>query len=745
MGDEHQHPRAHAREEDNDDLIPPLRYPRNNSVPMHSPKVPPFGGDLRDLARFRHACHVVFRVNPYYTEVQKISLVAGWLCNDAAAWFRSQGEEYFPDSWTELLTNVVEGLDGGAHLELQEELDRRVLGPKENLITYRLDLHDMFNALDTPQAERTKRFIRGLPDGMATAVAAQQPRDWEEAFNIANSIRNLVKKGTRIETSSKMEDEPKPLPALLQPNHTAPTNSSAGTMEVDGLIKQMEKLTLALQPPRNNASMDNLVEKLTQVLSTRASGQGSGQTSFNTSRPSGRTQQSRCGKCHQEGHYQKECPNPPVPNAVQCTFCNMYGHTEDRCRAKQRRTLQQSQFMSLFNQLSPDQLESIIQLNQDHGPIDDGQLDYEDEEIVPRCLMFGLSLANKQVTTPFCEFLPPDKVVDTDYDSPSESSFVLSSDSEPDSDDEDHHDLPQILTADNVIRKRGTTRDRPPSLREAVVVDRPARKARKEKPPQPPAPPPAEPMNTEENDQAKISREEKKARRRQQSYRLFNSIMDKKQVSLLAQTSTLLPYGRKQLHTYVDDEILRYQSKSRKPAGNLTTTPMEPEEPTTTILPASQKLEFLPHSTDEPRVGKLCRIYVNITGMQVPAIVDSGSEFSVVSYDLIQAMGLADYVNTHDPPKFSASDHGTHMAKGRITLIVQIGKLRCKLPLVVTGGRAPSTYYMLLGQDFMIPAAGIINQEDGHVRFRLHDRTGYVYAPILLEENPKPVRLSSKN
>lgn len=237
---------------------------------MHSPRVPPFGGELRDLARFRHACKMVFRVNPFYTENQKTSLVAGWLCNDAAAWFRSQGDDYFPESWAMLLHDVVHGLDGGAHLELQEELNSRVLGKNESLITYRLDLYDLFNALDTPPVERTKRFIRGLPEAMATTVAAHQPLCWEDAFRIANSICSYTRR-SKIEKSNSTKVEPNPLPPLLQPGpHSSGENSESNT-NVDGLIKQMEKLTLVLQPQKRNPSKDLLtqqIEKLSQALTS---------------------------------------------------------------------------------------------------------------------------------------------------------------------------------------------------------------------------------------------------------------------------------------------------------------------------------------------------------------------------------------------------------------------------------------------------------------------------------------------
>jgi hypothetical protein len=557
----------------------------------------------------------------------------------------------------------------------------------------------MFNALETPPEERLKRFIRGLPEAMATAVAAQRPQTWEEAYAIANNIQQLVRKLPGKEAPAEPEPEAKTLPPILQPIAGNAPIAAGSPADVDILSKQLEKLSLILAPQakQKDQAMDNLafqVEKIAQVLASKSTGSGSG--NGNRMNMNG-----RCAKCLKMGHLQRECNNTAAPEAVQCTYCNMYGHIEATCRAKARRLNKQSNtLMSLLHQLSPEQLDNIIQLNSMQAPtgvIDDGQLENEEDESLPSSHMFGLIFSGQGAPLPPCEILPPEPEDVTDYESPSESSFVLTSESEG----EEDHVVPHLLNVDNVLRRgRERVRDRPPSMRDPIEQN-PRNRQRRERredarpDPRPPqnAPPPPERM--EVNGQPRMTKEERKAQRRQQSYRIFNAIMEKKQLSLLAQTSGLLPYGRKQLHTYVDEEILHYQARQRRQpvaAENLVSHPTLNQEETPSGGPSSRNLEFLPNAEPEARTGRLCRIYVTMAGMQIPAIVDSGSEFSVVSYELLRAMGLADYMDTKNPPQFTASDHGVHNAKGKITLILQVGKMRCRLPLIVTGGRNASTY-----------------------------------------------------
>jgi hypothetical protein len=743
----------------------------NSALSFPHVRITPFSGQVRDVPRFKHGLRTVFNSNPYYTELQKISLVTGLLAEDADSWVRAQGPTYTPTHWEQLIQDVVDGLDTGDKFVLQKELDQRNLRKGESLIRYRLELTDMFDILRTPVPDQVRHFVRGLPEAMATAVAARRPATVMSAYEAAFAIQRLVKK----DMTGDAEEEPTQvtIPALIAPpSHTDKSPIVAGNSEsIDMLTKSLEKLSLAFAARGSGRSNSGPSASFPQK---------GGNLPGSTNMASGSSLvRGVCGKCLQKGHYQRECPNAPAAAAQRCAVCKWYGHLEATCRVKQRQqTTQQSHLLSLIGQISQDELNQIIQENIDprEEMLDDGQND-GDYEILPTSYFFGLSVAEGSAPLPSCQLL---EVVDPldqpdEEDNTSESSFALTdSDSESEYEDagEEIDDLPQSHVTDNIIGKAAKGRGRPPATRDVVEEgeqrrqqvnlrnqqerlaqgsDRTEKRKGKERRKKG-----TEQMEVDASEIA-ATKEARKEARRKQGHRLFETILTKDKMSLLSQTAPMLPYGRKQLHTFVDERILRYESKKKKqgdPASthlgkkaNSSATPrVSASTPAPTTLPQSHNIELLPPPAEESgqRVGRLCKIFVNIAGMQVPAIVDSGSEFSVISYDLVKAMGLEEYIDRKNPLQFTASDHGVHSAKGKITLIIQTGRMRCKLPLVVTGGKAPSTYFMLLGQDLLYPTKATINGEEGHVRFKLLDGT-YAYVPVILENNPKPTRIASKN
>lgn len=106
--------------------------------------------------------------------------------------------------------------------------------------------------------------------------------------------------------------------------------------------------------------------------------------------------------------------------------------------------------------------------------------------------------------------------------------------------------------------------------------------------------------------------------------------------------------------------------------------------------------------------------------VRVPAIVDTGSQISVLSYSFVKELGLEERINVRNAPRFTGSDLQSHRAKGTLTLTMSLGKLRVRTVFTIVDGPS-SSFKVLIGQDILGPTYATCCNDSMEVRFKVPD------------------------
>lgn len=644
--------------------------------------LPVFEGDPRRLREFRKTLEVAFAASPGMSEVEMMALVVGLFSGDAKGWWLGKSDNFRPETWQELLGELQSELMRGTKYALWAELHHRTLKAGETLSSYKYDIANLCEMLGIEADEEVGCFVRGLPDNIRSVVSAQDPMDVDEAYKIAKRVMEYAMPTPLREISAsqypplfegRQKEEPWRNRGDMYPKETG-----VSAKEIADLTQQLGKITLHL-----------LKEKEQKEHYPGPRGGAEGRTNF------------ICGKCLQAGHMQRNCSNPPNPAAVRCANCSFYGHKESECRRGKREIRTVTSHMTMVGGQGESSEEYVY--DQGHeGPHPfsgfvgltlDGdydfppcQISYEDEPLS----------ANLQVHKKVSFEVPEEG------DADDESSFEVTSTEEEEEAGLGHlqsfgTDRPEVITIDSGIRRGAAKKAR---TREEVEIEE--QQGRKEG--------------------RRVQREEK----RKSNYKLMDVLLGP-QVPLLTEVMPKLPYARKDAHDWLDKKVLKYESRSRVAKMSTGTLKDEGEK---------QTYGTWTYTTDHPRKhtekGQLRYISVRIGDRTIPAIIDTGSQISVISYGLLRELGMEHKLCTRNTLTFTGTDQHSHSAKGTVELSMYLGKMRVNTIFTCVEGPS-SSFQILIGQDVLGPTYATCCNEAREVRFKVPNG-GYVHCPFI---NPK--------
>jgi hypothetical protein len=727
---------------------------RGGNIALRPPvaHIRPYDGNPRKLREFKHKLNLIFAANRHYTEDDKIVYVMGLLSDDAQGWLMTQPAHFYPDSWEDLLTDMTNALKVPMLHQLQRELDAREYKEGESLTTYSIDVSNLCELLELAPLKQVSYYIKGLPKQLGLVVACQNPLTLAAAHAIACAVTKHVdamdvglgSRGVRFAS-------------LFQGD----SGESRGGVSQLSVREEDDRMSQVAQQ----------IEKLAVLMSkTREppSGRGGFTRGFSAT-------DILCSKCLQKGHFQRECPNAADSKALRCTFCTNYGHREADCRRKNASARSASHSLML-DAYSVDQLREALQEREQVSLshlIDDGQSEGPEWRPIAHSGMFGLQTEPGTEPLPACQLFVDggkkeskgvrflvsegDKKA-TEWEkakseSDSESSFELTT--------SDEDSAPSAYVLEKVSNRKGSRGQGPRVFVEMDNIYPGGRSGTREQRTREEAA--AQGNSTraserigvrkkgrmereeEEAEERRARRKDKREQRRQSNYKLFKAVMGDK-VELLEEIAPHLSYARKDIHTFIDDEVLHYVSRRRAKVNSLVLSSDSEgvsEDGGQDEQGEERSLATWQLITDAPGrrgpYGQLRKIQLNVMGKEVDAIVDTGSQISVVSYSFLVKRELDDFVVTRGAPRFTGSDLQSHASKGVISLTLLIGRLRIKATFTVVDGPSAS-YDVLLGQDILGPTYATVCNERREVRFKLPDST-YERVPFVEED----VSAHSKN
>jgi hypothetical protein len=648
----------------------------------------PFDGDPRRFREFRRTLDIVFSASPGTTDIEQLALVIGLLSGDAKGWWMSKPDAYHPHTWKELLADLQNELLGGSRHALWAELHHRALRAGESLYTYKYDIANLCEMLGVVAPDQVGCFVRGLPEQVRNAVSAQDPADLDAAYQIAKRIMEFASP-----TPLKTAHAPPPFPSIFgnqkgsgKEKELDYGSGSDSTRDSGGLSKEIADLTQQL----SQITLHLLKEKESRPMPmVRSFGTGG---------------QIICGKCLKPGHIQRNCSNPPDPSAVRCANCSFYGHKEGECRKPPRAKSHLLEVLSGFNGG-----ESALRFDDGHD------LEDQPEEPVVHSGFMGFTLTSP-VAFPPCEFWMENeelvsaplcvesekkvRFVESESDADSESSFEVTT---SESDDVSCSTQPEVI---NPVRKA----KRPSHLQKKAQA-----RTREE-------------VEEEDMGRKKEHRKELREERRTSNYRVMEAVMGS-QVPLLSEVGGKLSYFRKDAHDWMDSRVLKYIPRKRPSAKDAAFSKLqsfnhtvEPESHGAWTYDSKAASSLTSH-------GQLRHIMARFGNVSVPAVVDTGSQISVLSYSFVTELGMQDQINTKKAPRFTGSDLQSHKARGTLTLTMALGKLKVKTVFTVVDGPS-SSFRVLIGQDILGPTYPSCCNESMEVRFKVPNGT-YVRCPFV--------------
>jgi hypothetical protein len=721
---------------------------RGGNIALRPPAahVRPYDGDPRKLREFKHKLNLIFAANRHYNDDDKIVYVMGLLSDDAQGWLMTQPPHFYPDSWEDLLTDMTNALKVPMLHQLQRELDAREYKEGESLTTYSIEVSNLCELLELAPLKQVSYYIKGLPKQLGLVVASQNPLTLAAAHAIACAVTKHV--------------------------DAMDVGLGSRSVRFASLFQGDVGESKGERPQIASRDVDDRMVKVSQQIEKLASLMGQVRE-----QPVNRGGYARgmsaadvlCSKCLQKGHFQRECPNAADPKAIRCASCTNYGHREGDCRRKNfSRPASHSLALDSF---SVDQLRDALHEREQVSLsflVDDGQSDGPEWYPIAHSGMFGLQAEPGVEPLPACQlfveggkkgdksvrFVLPERVKEgkeaetAKGETDSESSFELTS-----SDDDS---APAAYVLERVSKGRGSASRGPrvfvemdniyPGGRANSRVQRDRedatamgnstrasertgpssrKKGRMER-------------EEEEEELRRRHRREKREERKKSNYKLLKAVMGDK-TELLGEIAPHLSYARKDIHTFIDDEVLHYVSKRRAKVNSIvmsSDSEGESEDGEGTEQDKEASLATWQLITEAPGrrgpYGQLRKIQVNVMGREVEAIVDTGSQISVVSYSFLVQRELEDFVVTRGAPKFTGSDLQSHSSKGVISLNLVIGRLRIKATFTVVDGPSAS-YDVLIGQDILGPTYATVCNERQEVRFKLPDHT-YERVPFVMED-----------
>jgi hypothetical protein len=674
----------------------------NRLPPMH---LQSYDGDPRRFREFRRTLHIVFAASPGMTEIEKLALVIGLLSGDAKGWWMSKPDTYQANGWTGLLQDMQAEMFGAARNALWSELQHRTLRAGESLNTYKYDIANLCEMLGFQGPEQVSCFIRGLPEHVRNSVAAQVPADLDAAFLIARHVMEFadpipLKTAYSAPQFPSVFGEQKPWGG----GRDRETDTGRGredvslTREIADLTQQLGQITLHLLKEKEGRGREN---SQPNRFAPRTFGAGS---------------QIICGKCLKAGHIQRNCTNPPDPTATRCNNCSFYGHKESECRKPPRPKPSKSHLLELVSGFGSQDVSETLKF-------DDGHEEGPSDESLPYSNFMGFTLESALVLPPcemWCEndeVLSAPLCLDTEFGHERERKVRFNIGPAYESDAESESSF-QVTSSESEDMSCSTQPEVINPVRRAKRTAQPQKKAQARS---------RQDVEDEERAGKREHRKELREEKRTSNYKVLEAMLGSK-VPLMSEVGGKLPYFRKDVHDWVDHKVLNYVPKKRGSAKETAFSKLEPlSEPACESLGA-----WTYESTGHPAVttsGQLRHILVRFGEVSVPAVIDTGSQISVLSYSFVRDMGLVGRLNEKEAPRFTGSDLQSHKARGTIALTMSLGKLRVKTVFTVVDGPS-SSFRVLIGQDILGPTYASCCNEAMEVRFKAPDGT-YVRCPFI--------------
>lgn len=683
--------------------------------------VQPYDGDPRKLRAFRKTLDVVFSANPGITEQEKLALTQGLLCEDAMGWLLSKPDGYAPATWGDMLNEMQQEMFGGLTQTLWTELQHRVLKAGESMHTYKFDIANLCQMLGVRDADQVGYFLRGLPDPLKFTVASHSPATLDAAFRIAQGVNEYANPGQGREACVTTRFTPifggaRVGEGISQKREAYGEESSGVTKEMVDLTQQLSRLTLHLLKEKEGGSNSG-------GLMNR------GQRSFGM----GTQANIVCGKCLKVGHIQRVCPNPPDPAAVRCANCTNYGHQEAECRKPRRQVREagKSNLMMPFAGLT------VMDDGHSDEPVsagviyDEGHEEGESLHSIPHSGLMSFALEGNVKMPPVEVSLDGEVFSGTVKVAPQLQPAqggsrqervrgkvrIPTDGNEPDTSEwESPTSDSEGLLESNLNQQEGT-----PKMwsRKRTYAQEPPKKDRAR-----------ERTEVEEEDKKRDKEHKKELReeRKDSTYKVLDALLGPK-VPVLTEVMKQRPYGRKDSHVWWDQRVLHYKSRRKK--GRSSTfcevESLNQGEPSASLYsghwsPGEQTVVG-------NKVGQLIHLLARVRNVSLPAVVDTGSQISVVSMAFLREIGMDQDVNTRSPPRFTGSDLQSHMAEGTIGLTVNFDKVKVKALFTVVDG--PSTSYrMLIGQDILRATYASIDNERREIKFKTPGGV-YVHCPFM--------------
>lgn len=679
--------------------------------------VPPYDGDPRKLRAFRKTMDVVFSANPGITEQEKLALTQGLLCEDAMGWFLSKPDDYAPGTWGRMLDDLQQEMFGGSTQALWTELQHRVLKAGESLNTYKFDLANLCQMLRVQEVDQVGYFLRGLPESLKIAVASHSPATLDAAFRIAQRVNEYANpgKGREWSTTTKFSPIFGASRRAESPRREEYVEESKGVnKEIVDLTQQLSKLTLHLLKEKEGGSSSGGMNR-----GQRSFGMGSQPTMI-------------CGKCLKSGHMQRACPNPPDPAAVRCNNCTFYGHQEAECRKPKRpgREVGKTNFMAPLSGLT------VMDDGHYGDPVSAGMVydeGHEDGEMlasIPHSGLMSFTLEGDTVMPPvevslegevFSGTVKVDPLLPTVQAQPAKGRKKKGGSGRSDGNEPDTSEWESPSDTEGLVDSHLNQAGEFPgeSVRRRTRAQEPPKKSRARV---------REEVEEEDKELEREHRKELREERKNSTYKVLDALLGPK-MPALTEVMKQRPYGRKDSHVWWDQRVLHYESRKRRTQKSAYSElkPSGQEDSPTSFYsghwsPGEQMVV-------RNKAGQLIHILARVGNVSIPAVVDTGSQISVVSLAFLREIGMEHEVNTRNPPRFTGSDLQSHMAEGTIGLVVNFGRVRVQACFTVVDGPS-SSYRMLIGTDVLRATYASIDNESREIKFKTPGGV-YVHCPFM--------------
>ena len=218
------------------------------------------------------------------------------------ALIRANGDLDYEELKEEMISRFS---DDKIDIVIRSRISNRRLKPTESVSAFFNALRRDANKIDMSDEAFLFAFIHGLPQSMMKQVVLQNPANPNEALSIAKTLEQLddMTSETGLEALKRIKKEAKIAATYSQ----SQTPNQIENQELKEMLSEIAKSLKNLQAATENNNAVNA-----------AYANALGRERWRQNGPNHQPKRGLCYRCHQEGHFARECPAPaPVRQSIQ--------------------------------------------------------------------------------------------------------------------------------------------------------------------------------------------------------------------------------------------------------------------------------------------------------------------------------------------------------------------------------------------------------------------------------------------